>query len=158
MTAAAGPAEPRVEIQEPPEEGQRFALLAALFDSWVTIAAAGFIVLILVLAVIGEAVAPDGANEINVMNQLQPPSLTHFFGTDDLGRDVFSRVIIAARPSVMVSIVSVVSVTLTRLTMTEGRAAMMTRLKTSRPRSSVPKRWVGLGGCSWFMTLISFAP
>ena len=107
MTAASGPAEPMVEIQEPPEEGQRFALLAALFDSKVTIAAAGFIVLILVLALVGETIAPYGANEINVMNQLQAPSLTHFFGTDDLGRDVFSRVIIAARPSVMVSVVSV---------------------------------------------------
>mgnify|MGYP001829213974 CR=1 FL=1 len=107
MTATAGPVEPVVEIQEPPDEGQRFALLAALFDSKVTIAAVGFIVLILILAVVGEAIAPFGANEINVMNQLQPPSLTHWFGTDDLGRDVFSRVIIAARPSVMVSVVSV---------------------------------------------------
>ena len=59
------------------------------------------------LAAVGEIIAPYGANEINVMNQLQPPSLTHWFGTDDLGRDVFSRVIIPARPSVMVSIVSV---------------------------------------------------
>jgi peptide/nickel transport system permease protein len=107
MTAAAGPVEPMVEIQEPPEEGQRFALLAALFDSRITVGAVAFIVLILVLAVVGEAIAPYGANEINVMNQLQPPSLTHWFGTDDLGRDVFSRVIISARPSVMVSVVSV---------------------------------------------------
>jgi peptide/nickel transport system permease protein len=107
MTAATGPAEPTVEMQEPPEEGQRFALLSALFDSKVTIGAVAFIILILVLAVVGEIIAPYGANEINVMNQLQPPSLTHYFGTDDLGRDVFSRVIIAARPSVMVSIVSV---------------------------------------------------
>ncbi len=107
MTAAAGPAEPVVEMQEPPEEGQRFALLAALFESKVTIAAAGFVMLILVLAGMGEAIAPYGANEINVVNQLQPPDLTHWFGTDDLGRDVFSRVIIAARPSVLVSIVSV---------------------------------------------------
>ena len=107
MTAATGPAEPTVEMQEPPEKGQRFVLLAALFDSKVTVGAVGFIILILVLAVVGELIAPYGANEINVMNQLQPPSLTHFFGTDDLGRDVFSRVIIAAQPSVMVSIVSV---------------------------------------------------
>jgi peptide/nickel transport system permease protein len=107
MTAATGPADPTVEMQEPPEEGQRFALLSALFDSRVTIGAVGFIILVLVLAAVGEIIAPYGANEINVMNQLQPPSLTHLFGTDDLGRDVFSRVIIAARPSVVVSIVSV---------------------------------------------------
>ncbi len=107
MTTTTGPAEPAAEMQEPPEKSQRFAQLTALFDSKVTIAAAGFIVLILVLAAVGEAIAPFGANEINVMNQLQPPSLTHWFGTDDLGRDVFSRVIIATRPSVMVSVVSV---------------------------------------------------
>ncbi len=107
MTAATGPAEPTVEMQEPPDKRQRFALLSALFDSKVTIGAVAFIILILVLAAVGEIIAPYGANEINVMNQLQPPSLTHFFGTDDLGRDVFSRVIIAAQPSVMVSIVSV---------------------------------------------------
>ena len=107
MTAATGPAEPTLEMQEPPDKGQRFALLSALFDSKVTIGAVAFIILILVLAAVGEIIAPYGANEINVMNQLQPPSLTHFFGTDDLGRDVFSRVIIAARPSVMVSVVSV---------------------------------------------------
>ena len=107
MTASEGPLEPTVEMQAPPDEGRRFARLATLFDSPVTIAAAGFVVLILVLAVIGEAIAPYGANEIIVMNQLQAPSLTHLFGTDDLGRDVFSRVIIAARPSVMVSVVSV---------------------------------------------------
>lgn len=107
MTAATGPAEPTVEMQEPPDKRQRFALLSTLFDSKVTIGAVAFIILILVLAAVGEIIAPYGANEINVMNQLQPPSLTHFFGTDDLGRDVFSRVIIAAQPSVMVSIVSV---------------------------------------------------
>ena len=107
MTASEGPLEPTVEMQAPPDEGPRFALLAALFESPVTIAAAGFVVLILVLAAVGEAIAPYGANEINVMNQLQPPDLTHLFGTDDLGRDVFSRVIIAARPSVMVSVLSV---------------------------------------------------
>jgi peptide/nickel transport system permease protein len=107
MTAVDGPIEPTVEIQEPPEEGQRWPLLAALFESRVTVAAVGFIGLILVLAGIGVAVAPYGANEINVVNQLQPPGVAHIFGTDDLGRDVFSRVIIAARPAVMVSVVSV---------------------------------------------------
>jgi len=95
------------EAVEPPEAGARWALLAALFDSPVTIAAAFFLLVILFMAGVGETIAPYGANEINVMNQLQPPSTDHFFGTDDLGRDVFSRVIIAARPSVMVSLVSV---------------------------------------------------
>ena len=108
MTSTAGSARAHGrDAGAAPRGATLCALLAALFESPVTIAAAGFVVLILVLAVIGEAIAPYGANEINVMNQLQPPNLTHLFGTDDLGRDVFSRVIIAARPSVMVSVVSV---------------------------------------------------
>jgi peptide/nickel transport system permease protein len=102
-----GPANVPAETQEPIEEGSRFALLAAIFDSPVTILAVVIVGVVVFLAVFGEALAPYGANQIDVVNQLQPPSLDHLFGTDDLGRDVFSRVIIAARVSVEVSLVSV---------------------------------------------------
>jgi peptide/nickel transport system permease protein len=108
--SATSPAEPidrAAEAQEPPEEGTRWALLRALFDSPVTVFAVAVIAVVLFMAVFGELIAPYGANEINVMNQLQPPSVEHWFGTDELGRDVFSRVIIAARVSVQVSLVSV---------------------------------------------------
>ncbi len=110
MTATQRPIEPidlTADAQEPPEEGTRWALLRALFDSPVTIFAVAILAVVLFMAIAGEAIAPYGANEINVMNQLQPPSAEHFFGTDELGRDVFSRVIIAARVSVEVSLVSV---------------------------------------------------
>lgn len=40
----------------------------------------------------------------NVENRFQPPSLTHPFGTDELGRDVFSRVILGARFSLIISV------------------------------------------------------
>lgn len=110
MTSMNPPAEPvdrSIETQEPPESGTRWALLAAIFDSPVTILAVLVIGVVLFMAIAGEAIAPFGANEINVMNQLQAPSTVHPFGTDELGRDVFSRVIIAARVSVQVSLVSV---------------------------------------------------
>jgi peptide/nickel transport system permease protein len=109
MTSAS-PAEPvdlAAEAQEPPEEAPRWVLLRALFDSPVTIFAVGVVVVVLLMAVFGEIIAPYAANEINVMNQLQPPSVEHWFGTDELGRDVFSRVILSARVSVQVSVVSV---------------------------------------------------
>jgi peptide/nickel transport system permease protein len=107
MTAASKPADPAIEAQEPPEEAPRWVLLRALFDSPVTIFAVVILAIVLLMAVFGEILAPYGANEINVMNQLQPPSVEHWFGTDELGRDVFSRVVIAARVSVVVSLVSV---------------------------------------------------
>ena len=41
------------------------------------------------------AIAPYGANEQNLLNTNAPPSLSHLFGTDFAGRDIFSRVLAA---------------------------------------------------------------
>ena len=59
------------------------------------------------IAIFGQLVAPQGANEINVANMLQPPSAEHLFGTDELGRDVLSRTILSAQVSMQVSVISV---------------------------------------------------
>jgi peptide/nickel transport system permease protein len=48
-------------------------------------------------SLIGPIVVPHDPLAIDFANILQPPSLTHPFGTDDLGRDVLARVIAAAR-------------------------------------------------------------
>ena len=69
------------------------------------------IVLLVVLAVAGPWLAPypgrNGTGAIDVPNAYLPPSWTHPFGTDDLGRDVFSRVILGARPALVVSLLVV---------------------------------------------------
>lgn len=62
---------------------------------------------VLVLALLGQWVAPYGINEINISARLQPPSAQHWFGTDELGRDVLSRVIASASVSVRVSVIAV---------------------------------------------------
>jgi peptide/nickel transport system permease protein len=51
----------------------------------------------LVLAVAGPLLAPYGATEQIIVDRSQAPSLDHPFGTDRLGRDVFSRVVVGAR-------------------------------------------------------------
>lgn len=51
----------------------------------------------IVVAIFGPFVAPFGENEILANEARQPPSAEHWFGTDNLGRDVFSRVILGAR-------------------------------------------------------------
>jgi peptide/nickel transport system permease protein len=67
-----------------------------------------FILLVLVVAgLLGPWLAPYGVNEVDADNLFEGPSWEHPFGTDDAGRDVFSRVLSAARVSLLVAVVSV---------------------------------------------------
>ena len=69
----------------------------------------GLIVLALLVlaALLGPTLAPYGYNEVVVTDRLQAPSFTHVFGTDNLGRDVFSRVLLGAWVSLKVGAVAV---------------------------------------------------
>lgn len=73
------------------------------------LAVAGLVMLgiLAIVALFAPLIAPFGINEINVANRLAPPSAEHWFGTDDLGRDVLSRVIMASRVSLQVGFISV---------------------------------------------------
>jgi peptide/nickel transport system permease protein len=59
-------------------------------------------VLFLFVGVFADFLAPYGANQINPINRLKPPSWPHPFGTDNLGRDMFSRCIYGAQLSVII--------------------------------------------------------
>jgi peptide/nickel transport system permease protein len=68
----------------------------------------GVVVAILVtVAVLAPAVAPWDPNKHDTKMILMPPSAQHLMGTDQLGRDVFSRVLYGARVSLAVGFVSV---------------------------------------------------
>ncbi|MBI5683220.1 MAG: ABC transporter permease, partial [Deltaproteobacteria bacterium] len=60
-----------------------------------------------ITAVFAPFIAPHDPDAINVQHILESPSLSHPFGTDDLGRDVFSRVIYGSRISLTVGFVAV---------------------------------------------------
>ncbi|MGE2730293.1 ABC transporter permease [Mycolicibacterium vaccae] len=74
----------------------------------VTLVSALILVLVAVVAVSADWIAPYGVNDINVPNALQPPSGSHWFGTDELGRDILSRVLVATQASMRIAVVSVV--------------------------------------------------
>ncbi|MEM2020680.1 MAG: ABC transporter permease [Zestosphaera sp.] len=69
----------------------------------------GLVLLMIIafMALTADIIAPRRFDEINTTLRLQPPSLRHLFGTDHLGRDVFSRVIYGARIALWVGMLVV---------------------------------------------------
>jgi peptide/nickel transport system permease protein len=59
------------------------------------------------VAIFATLIAPEGPDVENLAGRLTPPSAQHIIGTDELGRDVFSRVILGARISMTVGLVAV---------------------------------------------------
>ena len=67
-----------------------------------------FILIVLVLvAIFADQIAPYGFAEQDLASQFQPPSAEHWFGTDDLGRDIFSRMIYGTRVSMTIGLLGV---------------------------------------------------
>ena len=60
-----------------------------------------------VVAIIAPLIAPFNPNQQDILHRLEPPSRQHPLGTDDLGRDLFSRVIYGTRVSLLVGFVAV---------------------------------------------------
>jgi glutathione transport system permease protein len=66
-----------------------------------------FIALLVIIAVSAEMIIPYGPNEYNYQALLEPPGAAHWFGTDEFGRDIFSRILCGTRISLGVGIFSV---------------------------------------------------
>lgn len=62
------------------------------------------LLVVAVLAVLAPLIAPYSPSRLSVVNRLKPPSSVYWFGTDEFGRDVFSRTIYAGRLSLLVGI------------------------------------------------------
>jgi peptide/nickel transport system permease protein len=92
MTAAATALVPTA--LPPPTRARRLARRYALAG-----AGGGIILFWLLVAAAAPLLAPYGPDYVDVANRLLPPSAQHWFGTDALGRDVFSRVLFGSRIS-----------------------------------------------------------
>ena len=86
--------------------------LAAIFEhtryvlgeNRVTAFAFGLLVVILFAAIFGPYIVPYDPLASDTAAALKPPSAAHWFGTDQLGRDIFSRVIVATRLDTFIAV------------------------------------------------------
>ena len=76
-------------------------------DNPVTAFSFGLFILLLICALVGPSIVPYDPLASDTAVALRPPSLAHWFGTDQLGRDIFSRVVVATRLDMAIAIFSV---------------------------------------------------
>jgi len=78
------------------------ALFAKLFRRRLVLAGAVILAAVALLALFAPWLTPYDPMALKILDRLQSPRATHWFGTDELGRDVFSRVIFGARYSLLI--------------------------------------------------------
>ena len=81
--------------------------LSALANTKTGLFGAFVVLLMFCLAIFAPWIAPYDPTLIDVPNRLQPPNLSHWMGTDLAGRDVLSRLMWGARPSLQVGVLAV---------------------------------------------------
>ena len=92
-----------------PAPSARRYKLPALLRSPLTVVGLGLIILFAASAILAPVIAPIDPTEQELTLRLKPPSPEHWLGMDQLGRDVFSRMLFGAQISLTIGIVVVVS-------------------------------------------------
>src|SRR5947209_20225015 len=81
-----------------------------LGENRVTAFAFGLLIVIVFAALFGPYVVPYDPLASDTAAALKPPSAAHWFGTDQLGRDIFSRVTVPTSPDTLIAVASVAPV------------------------------------------------
>ena len=82
---------------------ERFVLVRRMLRDPLSIVGMILVTLVLVGAIFAEQISPYSPIAINVKDRLSPPSLEHLLGTDQLGRDTFTRVLYGGRVALKVA-------------------------------------------------------
>lgn len=96
---------------------RRQARLGQLYRQWLAfrrnrlaLAGLGIVVALLLVAAFAPLLAPQDPLAQNLPGRLQPPSWQHLFGTDSLGRDIYSRIVYGTRVTLVIVILVVILV------------------------------------------------
>jgi ABC-type antimicrobial peptide transport system permease subunit len=106
--------------------------------------AATLLVLLVLAAILGPPLFADAASATNVTDAMKGMSARHLFGTDTLGRDVFARVMVAARPTLLMALAA---------TLVGAVLGMLLGLATAAIRGRLSSVLTGLVGI-----LVAFPP
>ena len=101
-----------VPVAKAPSRSPTVILVRKLFRRKLVLAGAAILVVVTLLALFAPWITPFGPMTMKISDRMQSPRLAHWFGTDELGRDVFSRVVFGARYSLMIG-ASVVLISVT---------------------------------------------
>jgi len=82
--------------------GSKYYALRRLAENRMALASLIFLVVVLLLSLLAPLLSPYDPNYVDPVNRKLVPSGSHWFGTDDLGRDVFTRALYGARVSLLV--------------------------------------------------------
>ncbi|MCY7494496.1 ABC transporter permease [Bacillus safensis] len=103
-------AQKELEPPQPKDERSQSLILESMkqfFQHKLAVIGSVIVFLFLILAIFAPLIAPYGINEQSLGERFSAPSAAHWFGTDDFGRDIFSRVVHGARISLWVGFFSV---------------------------------------------------
>ena len=81
---------------------EQASLLSLLIRRKTVLVGLAILLAIACLAVLAPVIAPYAPNKLSIVNRLKPPGMTFWFGTDEFGRDIFSRTIYAGQLSLLV--------------------------------------------------------
>ncbi len=106
-TASNTPANPAQVAQIAPiarSNQQRF--MRAFFRNRIAVLGVFIVLTMVICAVFAPVIAPHPPNQINPVDRLKPPSLQYPLGTDEFGRDIFSRLLYGAQISLVIAFVA----------------------------------------------------
>jgi peptide/nickel transport system permease protein len=118
-------------------------------------ACAGVVLLFILSGVFAEVIAPYPQNELNVVNRLQGSSVAHLLGTDQVGRDLLTRLIYGARISLLVGLSATTINVFVAILVGGGSGFIGGKVDIAVQR--VVDAWIAFPGLLLLLTIMSLA-
>lgn len=96
-----------LQAEAAPEGGHRKSAAKQILSQPSAVIGGAIVIFFILVAIFAPALAPFDPNASDWLSVRQAPSALHWFGTDDLGRDILSRVVFGARASLLAGVIAV---------------------------------------------------